>query len=138
MILETSDVVFKETIFPEKAYSIFFLKNFKLLLLNFKVVVICNFHRLYNICTILKIVFICKNSFSVLDLEIAPAGQNSGVNFAGHGWEDIVSRRPGRWVGLCDTMLFSLLSISIRQVPIKLQDMVGRIEYLVFNVLAKT
>ncbi len=86
MILETSDVVFKETIFSEKAYSKFFLKNFKLLLLNFKVVVICNFHRLYSICTISRIVFICKNSFSVLDLEIAPAG---------HKFGRIIARRTG-------------------------------------------
>ena len=77
MILETSDEVFKETIFSEKAYSKFFLKNFKLLLLNFKVVVICKFYTLYNLEN--RVLYVKNHLFSVLDLEIFPAGHNSGV-----------------------------------------------------------
>ena len=136
MVLKTSYVVLKKTIFSEKAYSKFFLKNFKLLLLNFKVVVICNFHRLYSICTISKIVFICENSFSVLDLEIAPAGHKFGRIIArgtGLGGYSITSSREvggSRRHDAFQFVVFSLLSISIRQATIKLQDMIGRIYYL--------
>ena len=94
MILETSDVVFKKTIFSEKAYFNFFLNVLKLLLLKFKNVVIRMFHTLYNICTISKIAFICKSfickvHFPSWTLKSPPRGENSA--YKKHGVHNLLN-----------------------------------------------